>query len=163
MNRQTQAVSSQARLRINATDSARYSCRAENVHRLGRTNVSRAAHVHVLGQYHPPAGNSTSPIGNESVPIQLAQCWFSVMAIHSAKILMYFSNKIYGSNLIKQHSETIMVYNQRNLRVAVLKYKFIVLLIISGTVAFPISPPVPCVQIQCFDTVGLAPGRASGP
>jgi len=31
----------------------------------------------------------------------------SLLAISSAKIHMYFSNKIYGSNFIKQYSETI--------------------------------------------------------
>ena len=51
-----------------------------------------------------------SDIGNESVPIQLAQCQFPGQAmISSAKILIYFSNKIYGSNFIKQHSETVVV------------------------------------------------------
>jgi len=48
-------------------------------------------------------------MGNESVPIQLAQCWFSVLAISSAKIQIYISSKIYGSDFIKQHSETVMV------------------------------------------------------
>jgi len=48
-------------------------------------------------------------VGNESVPIQLAQCRFPGLAISSAKILIYFSNKIYGSNFIKQHSETVVV------------------------------------------------------
>jgi len=41
--------------------------------------------------------------GTESVPIQLAQCRFP------AKILIYFSYKIRGSNFIKQYSETVMV------------------------------------------------------
>jgi len=48
-------------------------------------------------------------ITKESVPIQLAQCWFHGLAISSAKIKIYFSNKIYGSNFIKQHSETVIV------------------------------------------------------
>jgi len=48
------------------------------------------------------------PIRNESVLIQLAQCRFPRLAISNAKILTYFSNKIYGSNFIKQHSETVM-------------------------------------------------------
>ena len=39
-------------------------------------------------------------IGNESVPIQVAQCSF-----HG----LYFSDKIYGSNFIEQHSETVTV------------------------------------------------------
>jgi len=42
-------------------------------------------------------------IGNESVPIQLAQCRFHGLAIPNAKILIYFfSKKIYGSNFVKQ-------------------------------------------------------------
>jgi len=52
------------------------------------------------------------PIWNESVPIQLAQCRFPGLAIFNAKI--YFSNKIYGNNFIKQHSETVMVWNYQN-------------------------------------------------
>ena len=47
--------------------------------------------------------------GNENAPIQLAQCRFPGLAISDAKILIYFSNKIYGSNFIKQHSEAVMV------------------------------------------------------
>jgi len=47
-------------------------------------------------------------IRNESVPIQLAQCWFPGLVISSAKILVYFRNKIYVNNFIKQHSETFM-------------------------------------------------------
>jgi len=47
--------------------------------------------------------------GNENAPIQLAQCRFPGLAISNAKILIYFSNKIYGSNFIKQHSEAVMV------------------------------------------------------
>jgi len=52
------------------------------------------------------------PIWNESVPIQLAQCRFPGLAIFNAKI--YLSNKIYGNNFIKQHSETVMVWNYQN-------------------------------------------------
>jgi len=49
-------------------------------------------------------------IGNDTVPIQLAQCRFpGGLAIYSAKMLIYFSNKIYGSDFIKEHSETVMV------------------------------------------------------
>jgi len=47
--------------------------------------------------------------GNESAPIQLAQCRFPGLAISNDKILIYFSNKIYRSNFIKQHAETLMV------------------------------------------------------
>jgi len=56
-----------------------------------------------------PREGSEKAIGNESVPIQLAQCRFPGLAISSAKILIYiFSNKIYRSNFIKQHSETFV-------------------------------------------------------
>ena len=48
-------------------------------------------------------------IWNKSAPIQLAQCRFPGLAISNAKMLIYFSNKIYGSNLSKQHSEIVMV------------------------------------------------------
>ena len=55
-----------------------------------------------------------SLIGNESAPIQLEQCRFPGLAISNSKMLIYFSNKIYGSNFIKQHSETVMVWNYQN-------------------------------------------------
>ena len=51
----------------------------------------------------------TVRIGNESVPIQLAQCRFPGSAISSVKIQIHFSNKIHGSNFIEQHSETVTV------------------------------------------------------
>jgi len=45
--------------------------------------------------------------GNKSVPIQLVHCRFPGLAISTAKILIHFSSKIYGSNFIKQHWETV--------------------------------------------------------
>ena len=63
---------------------------------------------------------------NENVLIQLAQCWFLGLAISKAKILVYFSKKIYGSNFFfKQHSETVTVWNSQNADCS-LKNKFIV-------------------------------------
>jgi len=44
------------------------------------------------------------PIWNEAVPIQLAQCWFHALAVSNAKIC-----STYGSNFVKQQSETAMV------------------------------------------------------
>jgi len=41
------------------------------------------------------------------VPIQLAQCRLPGLAISTARILIYFSNKIYRSNFVNQHSETV--------------------------------------------------------
>jgi len=40
----------------------------------------------------PPYGRGVI-IGNESVPIQLAQFWFTGLAISNAKILKYFRTK----------------------------------------------------------------------
>jgi len=76
-------------------------------------------------------------IENESVPIQLAQCRFLGLAISNAKILINFSNKIYGSNFVKQHSETAMVWNYQNVvRSAVFLNKLTVLfIIIFGTLS----------------------------
>jgi len=51
------------------------------------------------------------------VLLQLAQCWFPGLAIFNAERLMHFSNKIYGSNVIKQHSETGLKFNE--MRIAV--------------------------------------------
>jgi len=50
-----------------------------------------------------------------SASMQLAQCRFPAwLAISNAKILIYFSNKIYGSNFTIQHSDTVMVWNYQN-------------------------------------------------
>ena len=57
-----------------------------------------------------------------SVPIQLAQCWFPGLAISNAT---YFSNIIYGSNFIKQHSENAMVWNCQNADCSLQKNKVI--------------------------------------
>jgi len=56
----------------------------------------------------------TPNIGKESVPIQLAQCWFRRLAFSDAKIVIYLSSEIHGSNFIKQHSGTVMVWNYQN-------------------------------------------------
>jgi len=47
------------------------------------------------------AEQGVAPIGNDTIG--------TVLAIFSAEILIYFSHKIYGSNVIEQHSETVMV------------------------------------------------------
>jgi len=57
----------------------------------------------------PPVGGVCG-LWNESVPILLSQCWFSGLAISTAKLVIHFSNKIHGSNFIKQHPETVMVW-----------------------------------------------------
>jgi len=60
--------------------------------------------------YSPQRG----AIANESAPKQLAQCRFPELTISNAKILIYFLNKLHGSNYIKQHSETVIVGNYQN-------------------------------------------------
>ena len=52
--------------------------------------------------------------GNDTVPMQLAQCRFIGLAISNAKILINFSSKTYRSNFIKQHSETVIVWIYQN-------------------------------------------------
>jgi len=86
------------------------------------THARTHTHTHTRTQRHArwlAAENQLRPIyrifsrrshdylttGNESAPIQL----FPGLAISNDKILTYFSNKIHGSNLIKQHSEPVMV------------------------------------------------------
>ena len=54
--------------------------------------------------------------GDESVPIQLAQCWFPGLAISNAKIEIYFSNKIHRSNFIKQHSRKLLKLTKCSLK-----------------------------------------------
>jgi len=83
-------------------------------------------------------------IANESLPIQLAQCWFPALAISNAKnIIIYLSSKLYESNFIKfkQHPETVMVWNYQTANCSFTKKEFIVsfVIIFSGTLSFPIS------------------------
>ena len=81
----------------------------------------------------------TVHIENDSVPIRLAQYRFPGLAIYNDKILLFFSNKICGSNFIKQHSETVIVRNYQNADCS-LRKKFIVsFIIILGPLSFPIS------------------------
>ena len=61
------------------------------------------------GGSSPSCCQRTSLLGNECVPIQLAQCRFPGLATGNAKILIYFSYNIYGSSFIEQHWETVTV------------------------------------------------------
>ena len=74
--------------------------------------------------------------GMKCVP--LAQCWFPGLAVSSAKIEIYFSDKIYGSNFIKQHLEIVMVWNYQNADCSCKKSIYCVIIIIFGTLSFPI-------------------------
>ena len=44
----------------------------------------------------------------------MAQCRLHGLAIFNIKTMNIFSDKIYGSNFIKQHSETVMIWNYQN-------------------------------------------------
>jgi len=78
------------------------------IHACSRTGSLRPACRQLLIGYYTAVLDEQN-IGNESALIQLAQCWFHGLAISNAKILIYFSDKIYGSNSVKQHSETVTV------------------------------------------------------
>jgi len=71
-------------------------------------------------------------------PIQLVQCRFPGPAISNAKILLYFYSKIYGSNFIKQHSETVIVWNYRNADCS-LRKELLSFIIIFGTLSFAVG------------------------
>jgi len=77
-------------------------------------------------------------IGNESVPIYLAQCWFPGLASSNAKNINLFLNETYTeSNFcqsIKLYSETVIVWNYQSVDCS-LENKFIVSLIIFGTLS----------------------------
>jgi len=80
-------------------------------------------------------------IGNESVPIQLAQCWFSGLAITSVKIqICFFSKKIqYTEAILSNCTRKLLWFEISKKLIAVLKNQSIVLLIvIFGTLSFPI-------------------------
>ena len=73
------------------------------------------------------------------MPIQLAQCWFPGLAISNDKIQMYFSNKIYGCNFIKQHSETVVIRNYQNADCSLKINIFMLFIVTFATLSFHIS------------------------
>jgi len=78
-------------------------------------------------------------IGNESAPIQLAQCHVRRLAISDAKVLICFSNKMHGSNFIEQQfCQTVL----GTVLVWITKIRIVVcvsFLIIFGTLSFPVD------------------------
>jgi len=70
------------------------------------------------------AYSSALRIGNENVPIQLAQCWFPGLTISNAKILIYFSNKIYGSSL-SNSTQKLLWFEITKMPIAVFKKKIL--------------------------------------
>jgi len=67
-----------------------------------------------------------------------------------------FSNKIYGSNFIKHHSETVMVWNYQTADCS-FKDKYIVsIIIILGTLTFPVGLSLKLGNgMECELTIGL--------
>ena len=81
---------------------------------------------------------SQRPIGSESVPIELAQCWSPGLAISNAKIWigLHFSNKIYDA-ISSNSTRKLLWFESAKMLIAVLTNKFIVLFVItSGTYTF---------------------------
>jgi len=77
-------------------------------------------------------------IGNESVPIQLAQCRFPRLAISDAKYKYIFQIK-YTEAILSNSTRKLLWFEISKMLTAVLKIKFIVLfIIIFGTFSFPI-------------------------
>jgi len=72
-------------------------------------NVETDVHKYSSGRtlFENLLARNNHAIGNDSAPIQLAHCRFAGQAISRAKILIYFSNKMHGSNFVKQQSETV--------------------------------------------------------
>jgi len=79
-------------------------------------------------------------IGNESVPIQLAQCRFPGLAfISNDKILIYFSNKIYGSNFFQTALKNGYGLKLPNADRSLRKKIIVSFIIIFGTLSFPMT------------------------
>ena len=98
-----------------AKTSGRYRAETINHAQTSDTNPNHKNFSHTNNGHSQPEINVQQiGIGNENDPIRLAQRWFPGLAISSDKIYIYFSHKIHGSNFIKEHSETVMVWNYRN-------------------------------------------------
>jgi len=63
-------------------------------------------------------------VGNESAPIQLAQCSFLGLAISSAKTLIYFSNKI-AEEILSNSTRKLLWSEFIKMPITVLKKKLL--------------------------------------
>ena len=81
-------------------------------------------------QKHAPvrlAGNDTVPIsvrrgggiGNESVPIQSAQCWFPGLAISSAKIQIYIFQIKYTEAILSNSTRKLLRFEVTKMLIVV--------------------------------------------
>jgi len=78
-------------------------------------------------------------VGNESVPIQWALCWFPGLAISDAKILINLSNKIYGNNFSYSTRKLLWFEITRMLIAVIVKNSIVSFSIIFGTLSFPVQ------------------------
>jgi len=65
--------------------------------------LRRQEELELVSWYLLASAFGDAAIGNEIVPIQLA----GHLPISNAKMYIYFSNNIHGSNFLTQHSETV--------------------------------------------------------
>jgi len=83
---------------------------------------------------------SAPRIGSESVPIQLAQCWFPGPATSNAKILINFQIK-YTEAILSNSTRKLLWFEITKMLIAVSRNKFIVsFIIIYATLSFRSLP-----------------------
>jgi len=79
-------------------------------------------------------------IENESVPIQLAQCWFPGLAISNAEIQINFFRIEYTEAVLSNSTRKLLWFEITKMLIAILNNKFVVLfVIIFSTLLFPIT------------------------
>ena len=97
-------------------------------------------------------------IGNESAPIQLAECWCPGLAISNAKIWIYFSNKKFTEAILSDSNQKLLWFEIRKMLIAVLKDKFIVLSIIIFGTLVPVKSIAGGKDSQLEGWVGIKKG-----
>jgi len=81
---------------------------------------------------------ATSPVGKESVPIQLAQCWFHGLAFSNAEVGYIFQIKY--TEAISNSTRKLLWFEISKMMIAVRRNKFIASFItIFGTLSFPVA------------------------
>jgi len=73
-----------------------------------------------------------------TAPILLAHSRFPGWLFQTLK-LVFFQIKTYGSNFIKQHSETVMARSRQNADCSFRKKIIVSFIVIFGTLSFPIE------------------------
>ena len=86
---------------------------------------------------YPANWQTSDPTEYHANREQLTQCWFLGRAISNAKMKIYFSNEIYGSNFINSNRK-LLWFEITKMLIAGFKNRYIVsLIIILGTLLFP--------------------------